>query len=131
VKLTGKIDRVDSLNGTKRIIDYKTGSVDDGSLKLTGDKLPQIFTEDKFGKSLQLVLYAHLFFGSHENQTVQFGIYPLKFPKKGVVTLSLNGDFDFDNGIVELTGNGLSGLIEEILNPEIPFVEKVRENNSY
>jgi hypothetical protein len=131
VKLTGKIDRVDSLNGTKRIIDYKTGSVDDGSLKLTGDKLPQIFTEDKFGKSLQLVLYAHLFFGSHENQTVQFGIYPLKFPKKGVVTLSLNGDFDFDNGIVELTGNGLSGLIEEILNPEIPFVEKVRENNSH
>jgi len=123
VLLKGFIDRIDSVNGRKRIIDYKTGSVTENSLFIKPEKIENIFQEDEFSKPLQLLLYAHLFFGTNENQYVQFGIYPLKYPKKGVIPLKIGGEIEFDNELLELSANPLSNLIEEILNPEIPFCE--------
>src|SRR5690606_1832601 len=92
VFLKGFIDRIDSVDGRKRIIDYKTGSVTEQSLFIKPEKIEDVFQEDKFSKPLQLLLYAHLFFGANENQYVQFGIYPLKYPKKDVIPLKINGE---------------------------------------
>ena len=131
VKLNGKIDRIDSVNGTKRIIDYKTGGVREEKLKLTSGKLEKVFTETDFDKAFQLLIYAHLFFANYENQSVQFGIYPLKFPKKGVFILNFDQNSEFTDEIVKLTENNLRGLIEEILDPEIPFIQKTKEPNSF
>lgn len=131
VKLNGKIDRIDSVNGIKRIIDYKTGGVKDDKLKLTSDKLEKVFSETDFDKAFQLLIYAHLFFANYENQSVQFGIYPLKFPKKGVLILNFDGNSELTDEILNLTRSNLRSLIEEILDPEIPFIEKVIENPSY
>lgn len=124
VRLKGFIDRIDSVNGRKRIIDYKTGTVRDNSLGIKSENVEKVFQEDEFAKPLQLLLYAHLFFGNNENQNVQFGIYPLKYPKKEVIPLKIDGDAEFGNEILELSSGPLSKLIEEILNPEIPFCEK-------
>ncbi len=123
VKLKGVIDRIDSINGQKRVIDYKTGYLNDNELKITSEKLLKVFQENNFSKSLQLFFYAQLFFGKFENQWVQFGIYPLKLPKKGVVPLTFDKENQLDNSILGLIYEPLSCLIEEILNPEIPFVE--------
>lgn len=124
IKLKGFIDRVDSLNGKKRIIDYKTGSVIDASLSVKSENIEKVFLEDKFAKPLQLLLYAHLFFGNYANQYVQFGIYPLKYPKKGLIPLKIDKETEFGNEILGLSSEFLSSLIEEILNPEIPFYEE-------
>ncbi len=123
VILGGFIDRIDSINGNKRIIDYKTGYVDEKELKIKSENIFKIFNEDKFSKPLQLLLYAEMFFGNNENQFVQFGIYPLKYPKKEVVTLKIDDELNFDNQILSLVYEPLSQLIEEILNPDIPFAE--------
>lgn len=123
VKLNGVIDRIDSLNSQKRVIDYKTGYLDDNELKVNSEKLLKVFQENNFSKSLQLFFYAQLFFGKFENQWVQFGIYPLKLPKKGVVTLTFDKENKLDQSILDLIYAPLSSLIEEILNPDIPFVE--------
>lgn len=126
VKIGGIIDRIDSVNGRKRIIDYKTGFVDEKALNINSEKLGKVFTENKFSLPLQLLLYAEMFFRNAENQFVQFGIYPLKYPKKGVISLKIDKEFEFDNEILNWIDQPLSGLIEEILNPEIPFTP-VRE----
>lgn len=121
VKLKGVIDRIDSINGKKRIIDYKTGTVKDEFLRIKSENYPRIFNESGFDKPLQLFFYAYLYYGNFPNEWVNFGIYPLKYPKKEVVILSSDKNIDFDQSILAETREYLSTLIEEILNPEIPF----------
>ena len=123
VVLGGFIDRIDSLNGTKRIIDYKTGFLDEKELSVKSEIISKIFLENTFSKPLQLLVYAQMFFGKYENQWVQFGIYPLKYPKKGVVSLKIDGETEFDSQILSLIYEPLSTLIEEIINPNFPFIE--------
>ncbi|SMC61089.1 PD-(D/E)XK nuclease family protein [Moheibacter sediminis] len=125
VKLKGFIDRIDELNGIKRIIDFKTGNVTESTLNVVEKKLENIFSDAKFAKSLQLIFYAHLYFGNRQDLNVQFGIYPLKNPKKGLIPLKFDGETTFDSEILRFTNNPLSNLIEEILNPEISFLEKL------
>jgi len=124
VKLKGFIDRIDELNGVKRIIDFKTGNVTDATLNVNSEKLENVFADGKFAKPLQLIFYAHLYFGNRSDLNVQFGIYPLKNPKKGLIPFKLDGETVFDAAVLKSTQEHLSNLIEEILNPEIPFLEK-------
>lgn len=124
VKLKGFIDRIDELSKVKRIIDFKTGNVTEATLSIKSDKLKDVFSDAKFAKPLQLIFYAQLYFGNREDLNVQFGIYPLKSPKKGLIPLKLDGETIFDDQILIQTKEHLSNLIEEILNPEIPFLEK-------
>lgn len=124
IKLKGIIDRIDEVNGVKRIIDFKTGGVEERALALNGDKMEKVFSDARFSKAMQLIFYAHLYFGNHRDLNVQFGIYPLKSPGKGLIPLKIDGEKIFDSEMLSLTREHLSHLIEEILNPEIPFVEK-------
>jgi ATP-dependent helicase/nuclease subunit B len=121
VKLKGVIDRIDSVNGKKRIIDYKTGTVKEEFLRIKSENYRRIFNESGFDKPLQLFFYAYLYYGKFANEWVNFGIYPLKYPKKEVVILSSDKEIDFNQSILEDTSEFLSELIEEILNPAIPF----------
>lgn len=125
VKLKGYIDRIDEMNGVKRIIDFKTGGVDEKTLNLNSDKMDKTFSDTRFAKAMQLIFYAHLYFGNRSDINVEFGIYPLKNPRKGLVSLKLDNQSVFDSRIVDVTRDHLAGLIEEILNPEIPFSEKL------
>lgn len=124
VKLKGVIDRIDSVNGKKRIIDYKTGTVKEESLRVKSENFRKIFTEAGFDKPLQLLFYAYLYFGKFSNEWVNFGVYPLKYPKKEVVLMNVDKEEAIDQSIIGLTQEFLSELIEEILNPSIPFQEE-------
>ncbi len=55
-KIRGLVDRVDRLNNTLRIVDYKTGSVTPSELKI--ETISEVFTNHKKGKALQLLCYA-------------------------------------------------------------------------
>lgn len=124
VNLKGYIDRIDELNGVKRIIDFKTGSVTEQTLSIKSENLEKVFSDTKFSKPLQLIFYAYLYFGNRDESNVQFGIYPLKSPKKGLIPLKIDGYSDFDKRILTLTHDQMVQLIEEILDPQIPFIEK-------
>ena len=124
VKLRGIIDRIDQVDGQIRIIDYKTGFTKD--IKIDSEKVNVVFEDSDKAKELQLSFYAHLFYGNpaNRNREIELCIYPIKFPKKELFKLKLDKSTIIDQSIIELTTDPLSTLIEEILNPNIPFQKK-------
>jgi hypothetical protein len=67
-KIRGLVDRVDRLNNTLRIVDYKTGSVTSSELKV--ETISEVFTNHKKGKALQLLCYALFLYRSEKWNTV-------------------------------------------------------------
>src|SRR5690606_38180288 len=59
VKLKGKVDRVDEYNGTTRIVDYKTGKVEQNQVEIAD--WTDITTDyKKYSKSFQVLCYAYM-----------------------------------------------------------------------
>ena len=130
VKLTGKVDRVDQFNGTVRIIDYKTGNVQQNQVEVIDWE--DITTDyKKYSKSFQILAYAYMMYKSNNvSLPIEAGIISfknlnsgvLKFAKKEhtrgkkntLITLETIAAFEIE----------LKALILEICNPNIDFIEK-------
>lgn len=121
VKLKGVIDRIDSVDNQIRIIDYKTGYAKDISVKT--EDIETVYQKEDKAKQLQLIFYAHLFYANKENldKEIELCIYPIKFPNKELIKLSVNGNKITDYSIVENSSQPMSKLIEEILDQKTPF----------
>ena len=120
VLLLGFIDRVDRLNGTLRIIDYKTAKVKDLKIKIDESNIDEYFHNDARKQALQLSMYHYVVKHLPEYNTteVQTGIWSFAEANQGVVSLEyLKGDLD--DAMVSV-----KSLIQEILQQDIPFVEK-------
>ena len=125
IKIRGKIDRIDSFNGVTRVIDYKTG----GAIQQTDLNIKdynKIFEDKKYSNIFQLLFYC-LAIEKEEKYSfpTESGIIsfrnlnnsPIKtiFPDKtNLVTSEKLKDYKIK----------LSTLISEILNINIPFIEK-------
>ena len=59
ITIKGTVDRVDEFNGTTRIIDYKTGKVEAGQLKMSDFSL--LSNDYKYTKAMQVMLYSYLY----------------------------------------------------------------------
>jgi ATP-dependent helicase/nuclease subunit B len=59
IKLVGSIDRVEVENGIVRLIDYKTGKVEQRDLRI--DNLSDVLEDSDFAKSNQLLYYSLLY----------------------------------------------------------------------
>lgn len=123
VKLKGKIDRVDQVDGTLRIVDYKTGKVTGNQLSLKDWSL--IGTEEKFSKSFQVLTYAFMYITKKhldlKTLPMESGIISFKNMKEGFMPFNrgvLRED-DLASFVIEL-----DRLILEIFDTEIPFQEK-------
>ncbi len=123
INLKGYIDRIDEVDGVLRIVDYKTGKVLSGDLKITDwNKLSADF---KFSKSFQVLMYAYLYAKSQnidfEKTDIKSGIISFKNLKAGF--LSVNNKpiktAEIDNFLQQL-----DNLILEIFDKNIPFIEK-------
>ncbi len=132
VFLRGKVDRVENFNGITRIIDYKTGKVEQNKIEIVDWE--SITTDyDKYSKSFQVLCYATMLNASQEFiQPVEAGIISFKNMKGGFLKFckkdkpgQRSGKKSFiDNEVLEAFGLELQKLIAEICNPEIPFIEK-------
>ncbi|MDM8159469.1 PD-(D/E)XK nuclease family protein [Labilibaculum sp. K2S] len=130
VNISGLIDRVDKLNDTIRILDYKTGKAD-----LIFKDIASLFEKEGKNKNkaaFQTLLYC-LFYDENYNPSVAIspGIYSLKE--------FFNDGFDCTLAQKEGRGNavrvddyrmfkaefveGLKKLLEEIFNQDIPFYQ--------
>jgi len=125
IYLKGFVDRIDEVDGIKRIIDYKTGYTTD--IKIKSEKLEDVFIDEKYSKALQLIFYAHLYYHEYQNknENIQLCIYPIKFPNKEMIKLELDGETTISYDLVENTKENLENMIREIINPTIPFQEKL------
>ena len=105
-----------------RIIDYKTGAVKENELKPT--LLADVVTDPANAKLLQLLYYQMLWNESYPNDEVLPGIIPLKKPSEGLQTIDTSElsaeECDLPH---EQLKHMFTGLVEEIFNPEIPFVQ--------
>lgn len=130
VTFHGFVDRVDEYNGALRIIDYKTGKVDQSQMKIYNYN--ENIQNYKYSKALQVMLYSCMI-----TQHLQYdlsipmlaGIISFKNHKSGFLAVNFSDNKTFDSNItierqIEFLQN-METLLLEILNPEIAFVEKL------
>ncbi|MGL5111269.1 MAG: PD-(D/E)XK nuclease family protein [Flavobacterium sp.] len=127
VTISGNVDRIEVRNGTIRIIDYKTGKVEKSNLTLKTWK--GLVSEIKNDKIIQILAYAFMYEKIAEEQPMQAGIISFKNSKAGFLPFALKEDKTEETTITTaiLTAyvEELVALLQEILDPTIPFKEKV------
>lgn len=127
VLLGGDVDRIEIRNGKVRIVDYKTGKVEQRNINLsTWDKL----TEDlKNEKIIQILAYAWMYENQTEGRELEAGIISFKNMKAGFMPFTLKQDkvlqTTIDNTILEEYMAQIVVLIKEITDETIPFTERV------
>jgi len=123
IRIKGKIDRIDEIDGTIRIIDYKTGKVDPNHLKLKDWSL--LTTDEKFTKSFQILTYAYMYklnyLETEKEQALESGIISFKNLKNGF--MKFNGSTIADDTLDAYLSE-LNQLLTNIFDQNIPFEEK-------
>ncbi|WP_294821866.1 PD-(D/E)XK nuclease family protein [uncultured Flavobacterium sp.] len=130
VLISGNIDRIEQRNGRLRIVDYKTGKVEQRDLTL---KSWDGLTDDiKNEKVIQLLTYVFMYEEPAKGLETEAGIISFKNMKGGFMSFCYKDAFDksvvkeiVDGELLEEFKTQLITLINEILNQEVPFVEKV------
>ena len=122
ISFFGFIDRIDKLNGTLRIIDYKTAKIKNLNVKIDEENVDRYFHNSERKQALQLCIYHYVvqhlpeFWGF----PIETGIWSFADARKGMVSLQ------FDKGDIDDAMKSVKSLILEILNPDINFVETVK-----
>ncbi|AYN02364.1 PD-(D/E)XK nuclease family protein [Chryseobacterium sp. 3008163] len=122
VSFFGFIDRIDKLNGTVRIIDYKTAKIKNLTVKIDSENIEDYFHKDDKKQALQLCIYQYVIQSLPEfwGFPIETGIWSFADAKKGVASL------EFAQGNLDDAMQSVKSLIMEILNPDINFVENIR-----
>lgn len=130
VSFYGFIDRVDRLNGNLRIIDFKTAktknlSVSQPKKAEDEEKLEKLFFRDDYKQAMQLCVYAYSVLNEkkYPDNFVECGIWSFAEVNKGVQNLSIFGESEISNHLLEMPMKSIKNVILDILNPEIDFVE--------
>ena len=131
VFIRGKVDRVDIANGVLRIIDYKTGKVEQNQLEII-DWNDLTTDYDKYAKPFQVLAYALMLLENKSfEKPVEAGVISFKNLKSGFLKFGKkeqardkNKQTTIDEEILESFKIELKNLIGEICDPKIPFLEK-------
>ncbi|MBT0607043.1 PD-(D/E)XK nuclease family protein [Aequorivita echinoideorum] len=128
VNIHGKIDRADRYNGQLRIIDYKTGRVNQNDVELIDwEELTQ---EYKYSKAFQILAYALMMDKELPITNAEAGIISFKNLQSGFLKFgtkeSGRGPKNqlINEATLEYFTRELKKLILEICDPNIPFTEK-------
>ncbi|MCM4160151.1 PD-(D/E)XK nuclease family protein [Antarcticibacterium flavum] len=135
VNIRGNVDRVDIHNDVLRIIDYKTGKVEQPQLEICN--WDDIITDyDKFSKPFQVLMYATMLLENRSGgPQVEAGVISFKNLKQGFLKFAKkehsrdrNKNYNIDPEVLENFKVQLKYLIKEICDPKIPFLEKEIKN---
>ena len=120
VKLRGFVDRVDRLNGRLRVIDYKTGRLEDREISVRTEDLDA--GKPMPAKWLQLMCYALLHsYVAGDSEPVSVGIYPLRNLQSDVRLARWDGNANITMAHVNAFRQLLEIRIGEMLDPKVPF----------
>ena len=132
---SGRADRIDRYGGVIRVIDYKTGHVDNADLKLpvrhhSDNDLDYLRTIPD--KALQLLMYKYMYLKEHHTQEpVEGSIHGLKYAHTIEFNLSkimpkdedadANVDFLGDRSFITDMEAMLKAVVDEMLDTKKPF----------
>jgi len=132
IRLGGKIDRIDRVNGVLRVIDYKTGQTSQRFTTL--DSLFEGNYSNRNGAAMQTLFYAWLVEEYYPGEKVMPGLYTMKGlfedqfdPALNMTSLKKEGRI---NSFEDLKGPFIERMKEalsRLFNPDVPFVQ--REND--
>lgn len=126
IKISGNVDRIELRNNCIRILDYKTGKVQASDLKISDWKA--LTSELKNEKIIQLLCYALLYQKELKDYPMEAGIISFKNRKAGFMPFTFFQDkkatTQISSEILENFKEELIGLLLEIVDTTIPFVEK-------
>lgn len=122
ISFFGFIDRIDRLNGTLRIIDYKTAKIKNLVVKIDENNVDEYFHNSDRKQALQLCIYQYVVQNLPEfwGLPIETGIWSFAEAKKGVVSLQ------FEKGNIDDAMKSIKSLIQEILNPDVNFIEEIK-----
>ncbi|WP_396172791.1 PD-(D/E)XK nuclease family protein [Flavobacterium sp.] len=127
IKIKGNVDRIELRNNKLRIIDYKTGKVEQAALLITDWE--GITQDSKYDKIIQLLCYAFLVQSAFPNDTLEVGILSFKNLKEGFMPFIHKEDkivvSEIDDAIIQDFKTQLIELLNELFNTAVPFVEKI------
>ena len=127
IKIGGSVDRIELRNGVLRIIDYKTGKVDKGTVTLSTwtDLTKDIVNE----KIIQVLAYAFTYEKLALEQPLEAGIISFKNLKSGFLPFTFKDGKELNTIITSDTIKQyleqITILLVEIFDQNIPFEEKV------
>ena len=129
INLKGQIDRIDNLNGSLRIIDYKTGKkIEKRELNISSwENLEMDY--DKIKNWFQLLFYAYAYsMTNNQNLPIEIGIISFKNLKSGLLKFNFGTRFDNTSIVNDETIRNykiiLEDILTEIMNSKISFIEK-------
>lgn len=120
VKAIGKVDRIDSINALTRIIDYKTGVVDDKELKVKDWEL--LKHDVSMNKSFQLLMYSWLY-NAHTTNIIKSGIISFRQLSSGLKTVKMNEDDTVSSSYLNEFETVLKTVLEELFDSVVPFTK--------
>ena len=127
VLIKGNVDRIELHNGKIRIIDYKTGKVDKANITLKDWN--GLTADIKNDKIIQVLAYAFMYQPLAKGREIEAGIISFKNLKSGFLPFKFSQDkvvLDIvSSEILENYSEQIVILLQEILNMEIPFEEKL------
>ena len=128
IKIKGNVDRIELRNGKLRIIDYKTGKVEQNGLAI---QHWQGLTDDiKYDKIIQLLCYAFMVQTEFPNKEFEVGIISFKNLKAGFMPFQIKEGKEVitnnvDVSVIEDFKVELIRLLNIILEKSIPFEEEI------
>jgi RecB family exonuclease len=129
LRFKGFIDRIDSIGGKIRIIDYKSGKVkeDDVVVKKINEDLIKTFVGTKH--ALQLALYCYLYRENYGELPAEASIYSLINIKDG--TFPLSSKTSSVEELINLFPDFVAQLCEQIYDKELPFTHDTKAQFNY
>jgi RecB family exonuclease len=121
VKLHGKADRIDKVGGLTRIIDYKTGKVENKDLKI--DLISNFQEKDEPGKLLQVLTYALMYSEMQQIPPGQLisGIISLRKSSSYLIKTDIDKNDNIDKALLSDFKDELKKIIGSIFDTSEPF----------
>lgn len=123
IKLIGKADRIDVVNNTTRIIDYKTGIAADKELRI--ESWGEIQTDSTLAKSFQLLMYAYLYHKMNPQITsdILSGIITFRQLSAGLKTVKISGEELLTAQLLTDFESQLQQMLADLFDNEKDFLQ--------
>jgi ATP-dependent helicase/DNAse subunit B len=122
VKLIGKADRIDSISGRIRVIDYKTGQVKDDELKI--DEIALLRDHKKPAKLVQLLSYAWMFRQmnpAEASKEIVSGIVSMRMASRYLMNARIDKEESLSDAMLTDFESVLKDLLHELFDVSVPF----------